>query len=293
MSKIVVIGSINVDLITVTKRFPRVGETVIGENFQVLPGGKGANQAVCAAKLGADVQMIGCIGKDHNGKLLEDNFQQYNIDLSSIQAFDTVPSGVAQITIAGNDNSIIVVAGANGMLSPDIVSRYEKSLREADIVLLQLEIPMKTVEYVIDFCHENRLKVILNPAPAKKLKKTIIEKVTYLTPNQIELTDIFQKPKEDVLKKYPNKVIMTAGSAGVYYHDGERLLNLPPYKTDVCDTTGAGDAFNGALAFGLAKDMALQQAIKFANKAAAKTIQKIGAQTAMPTLEDLRGWLDE
>ena len=290
MSKIVVIGSLNVDLITVTQRFPQIGETVIGENFKSLPGGKGANQAVCAAKLGADVQMIGCIGNDSNGKFLKDNFKKYDIDTSSIQVLDAVPSGVAQITIAGNDNSIIVVAGANGMLTKKMINRYKNSIKEADIVLVQLEIPISTVEDVIDFCHQNDLKIILNPAPAKRLSQNIIEKVTYLTPNQIELTDIFRRPKEEVLKEYPNKLIMTAGSEGVYYHDGDRLLNLPAEKTDVIDTTGAGDAFNGALAFGLSKNMLLAQAIEFANKVAAKTIQKIGAQTAMPTLKELRGW---
>lgn len=291
MSKIVVIGSLNADLITVTQRFPRIGETVIGENFKFLPGGKGANQAVCAAKLGADVQMIGCIGNDSNGKFLQDNFKKYHIDTSSIQVLDAVPSGVAQITIAGNDNSIIVVAGANEKLTPEMIDRYQNSIKAADIVLLQLEIPMPTVEYVVDLCHDNNLPVILNPAPVKKLNQNIIKKVTYLTPNQLELTDIFHRPKEDVLKEYPNKVIMTAGSAGVYYHDGQHLLNLPAEKTDVVDTTGAGDTFNGALAFGLSKKMTLPEAIEFANKAAAKTIEKIGAQTAMPTLEELRGWL--
>ena len=288
MSEIVVIGSINADLITVTKKFPRVGETVIGEDFTILPGGKGANQAVCAAKLGANVQMIGCVGNDYNGRFLKDNFAEYGIDSSSIHVLDNVPSGVAQITIADNNNAIIVVSGANGKVTRDIVNRYKSRIKKADIVVMQLEIPIETVEYVIDFCHDNHVKVILNPAPAKKLNQNIIEKVTYLTPNKIELQDIYGRPKEEVLRKYPNKVIMTAGSDGVYYHDGNQLVNVPACKVDVIDTTGAGDSFNGALAFGLSKNMLLPQAIEFANQTASKTIQKIGAQTAMPTLEELK-----
>lgn len=287
MSKIVVIGSTNADLITVAKKFPKVGETIIGEGFTILPGGKGANQAICAAKLGADVQMIGCIGNDSNGKFLKSNFEKYNVDSSSIRILEDVPSGVAQITIAENDNTIIIVSGANGKVTPEIIDSYSNCIKNADIVVMQLEIPMETVEYAVDFCYENNIRVILNPAPATTLSRNIIEKVTYLTPNQLELKDIFGKSSEEVLKEYPNKVIMTAGDEGIYYHDGDELINVPSYKVDVIDTTGAGDSFNGALAFALSKNMQLRKAIEFANKVASKTIQKIGAQTAMPTLEEI------
>lgn len=217
-----------------------------------------------------------------------DNFNKYNVDSSSVEVLEGIPSGIAQITIAENDNSIIVVPGANGKVTSDIIDKYVSDIKNASIVVMQLEIPMETIEYVTKFCYENNVPVILNPAQAAKLCKNVIEKVSYLTPNELELQDILGKSKEDVLLKYPNKVIMTAGVDGVYYYDGKEIINIPSYQVDVVDTTGAGDSFNGALAYGLSKNMLLKQAIEFGNRVASKIIQKIGAQTAMPTLEEVK-----
>ncbi|XMB85979.1 ribokinase [Mycoplasmatota bacterium WC44] len=279
---IVVIGSINTDLITTCEHFPKVGETIIGSDFKTLPGGKGANQAVCAAKLGEKVSFIGCLGNDSNGGFSLENFALNNINTDGIEIIENIPSGVAQITVAENDNSIIVVPGANAELTKDVVDKNMSILEKAKIVLLQLEVPVETVEYVINICNDKGIKVILNPAPAQKLNDNIIEKVDYLTPNETELEIIFEKDKESILKQYPNKVIMTAGGDGVFYHDGESLINIPSEKVNVVDTTGAGDTFNGALAVGIINGIELEQSIRNANKIASLAVQELGAQTAMP-----------
>ena len=289
MGKIVVIGSINADLITTTECFPQVGETIIGKDFTMLPGGKGANQAVCAAKLGADVSFIGCVGNDRNGEFLLKNFKRNNINVDGVEVINDIPTGVAQITVANNDNSIIVVTGANSQVTEEIVNKNIEIINEADVVIMQLEIPLKTVEYVIKICYEKGTKVILNPAPSCDLDKSIMNKITYLTPNEIELENVFGESRDVVLKKYPNKVIMTCGDKGVFYHNGSEVVNIKGFKVKVVDTTGAGDSFNGALAYAITNNYKLQDALEFANKVASKTVEGIGAQTAMPTIEKIKG----
>lgn len=284
---IVVVGSINTDLITMSNNFPKIGETITGDDFVTLPGGKGANQAVCAAKLGEDVKFIGCVGNDTNGKFSTKNLEKYKVDISGVEIVEDVPSGIAQITVAERDNTIIIVPGANGKVTKEVVDKHISILESADIVLLQLEIPIETVEYIVDLCNKRNIKVILNPAPAVKLSIDLIEKVDYFTPNETELELIFNSSRDEVLSKYPNKILMTSGSEGVYYHNGKEIINVPAIKVDVKDTTGAGDTVNGALAYALVNGYELKEAIIFANKVASKTVQKVGAQTAMPYLNDI------
>lgn len=289
MGKIVVVGSINADLITTSICFPQVGETITGKSFTMLPGGKGANQAVCAGKLGADVSFIGCVGNDENGKFLLENFKDSNVNISGIEILNEIPTGIAQITVANDDNSIIVVPGTNGEITTTVIDKHVELINEADIVILQLEIPLKTVEYVIDICYKKGIKVILNPAPACDLDKSLINKITYLTPNEIELENIFGESRDVVLEKYPNKIIMTCGSEGVFYHNGSEVINVKGFVVKVVDTTGAGDSFNGGLAYALINNYKLQEAIEFANRVASKTVQGLGAQAAMPTIEEVKG----
>lgn len=286
--KIAVVGSINADLVTRCSRFPIPGETLIGDDFSVFPGGKGANQAVACAKMGADVFMIGCVGNDTNGRFLLDNFLEQSVDIKNVEVLSNISSGVAPIFIAENDNMIVVVPGANAKVSPQVVEKASEVLLHSNVVLLQLEIPMETVRFTAELCFKNGIPVILNPAPAQKLTRELIDYCTYITPNEIEITQIFNDDFENVLKQFPNKIIMTAGADGVYYHDGKELIHIEASKVEVVDTTGAGDTFNGALAVGLADGMLLCDAIKFASKAAACSIQKLGAQTAMPTREKIQ-----
>ncbi len=291
MNKIVVIGSINVDLVFISDIRPKAGETVLGEDFRTVAGGKGANQAVAASKLGADVVMIGCVGDDSNGEFSLNNFKSLNVNTSCITKIQDTPTGVANIIVSDNDNSIIVVSGANYKLDKSLIDRYKKEILEADLVMLQLEVPIATVEYAINYCHENNIKTILNPAPAVKLSEELIEKATYITPNEHECKIILGEDKnadiKAILRRYPNKLIITMGEKGVMYFDGNDIVTVPSYKVEVVDTTGAGDTFNGAFARAIVNDYNLKDAVDFANKAASKSVTKLGAQAGMPYLEEM------
>lgn len=286
MNKVCVIGSVNKDYIFETENIPSVGETTFGTNFLMKFGGKGANQAIAASRLGSKVFFIGACGNDSIGEEQINNFKENNVDVTGLE-FVEGPSGAANITISQKDNSIIIIPGANGKVSKEIVDKHLNLIKEADVILLQLEIPLETVEYVVDLSHTLNKKIILNPAPAMKISSSIIEKVDYLIPNEIELAQIFDGKEEDVLKKYPNKIILTKGSMGVNYHDGNKIVNVPALKVDVQDTTGAGDTFNGAFAFSISNDKSIKESVEFANKVAARSTTKVGAQSGMPWMEEL------
>ena len=285
--KIVVVGSCNQDNYTTSDKFPKKGETIIGTNFIKAPGGKGSNQSVAAAKLGADVTFLGCVGNEEIGDMVINNMKNHGINTNYMKKIDGIPTGIATIIVAEDDNIIVIVKGTNNEVSIDYVNQNLNVLEDADMVIMQLEIPLETVEHVINLCYEKGIKVILNPAPAVKLKQELIDKASYITPNETELEIVFNDTMENVLKKYPNKVIMTNGSKGVYYNNGKETINIPSYKVNVVDTTGAGDSFNGALAYSLLKGKELSEAISFSNIVASKTVQGLGAQTAMPKLEEL------
>lgn len=288
MGKIVVIGSINVDLVFTSDKRPQAGETVMGKTFSLIPGGKGANQAVAASKLGADTYMIACVGNDSNGEFSLKNLNDMGVNTRGVKIVDEVPTGLANIIVADNDNSIIVIPGANYAIGKDLIDENKNLILSAGMVLLQLEIPMEVVEYVVDICFENKVRVLVNPAPAAPLKKSLIDRATYITPNEHELKLIFDNlDTDEVLKKYPNKLIVTMGSKGVKYHDGKEIRVIPSNKVDVVDTTGAGDTFCGALAAALVRGDSIRDAIIFANKAAAFAVTKLGAQSGMPVLADL------
>lgn len=289
MGKVVVVGSINVDMVFTSDIRPKAGETVLGNTFSLIPGGKGANQAVAASKLGAESVMVGCIGVDSNGDFAIDNFKKVNVNTDCIDVAHDVPTGVANIIVAENDNSIIVIPGANYEVNKLLIDKYKDVILSADILLMQLEIPLETVEYTLELCKKNNVKVLLNPAPAVELSRSMIENSSYITPNEHELNIILGKDCniEEEMKKYPNKLIVTLGSKGVKYYDGNEMKMVPSYKVEVVDTTGAGDTFCGALAASLVKGNSLDEAIKFANKAAAFSITKLGAQSGMPTLEQI------
>ncbi len=285
---IVVVGSINTDMVTETIKFPKVGETIVGNNFSVLFGGKGANQAICASRLGAEVSFIGCVGADGNGFAAIENLKSNNVNTKYIKKIKDIPTGVAQITIADHDNSIIIVKGANNEVTKEVIDDSLSLIETADLVLLQLEIPLETIEYVVDICNQKGITTVLNPAPAANLSKELIAKVTYITPNELECKEIFKEDYEQLLKKYPNKLIVTKGSKGVDFYDGENIINIKAHVVDVVDTTGAGDSFNGALSVGIVNNMDLLDAIKYGNKVASISIQKLGAQVSMPYKEDLK-----
>jgi ribokinase len=288
MYDIVVVGSINADLVFEADKRPNPGETLIGKDFKTVPGGKGANQAIAASRLGAKVAMMGCLGEDQNGIFLEENLKVNKVETKFIKKVKGVPSGVAGITLAEGDNSIIVVPGANYEVDKTYIDKNIEVIKSAKIVLLQLEIPIEVVEYVIDICSKNKVKTILNPAPIQKLKEDTLEKLDYLTPNEHEFEILYgSKREEEMLKKHKNKLIITKGSEGVSFSDGDKVINITSNKVKVVDTTGAGDTFNGAFAYSLVKGMNIKESIEFANKAAAISVTKFGAQGGMPTLKEL------
>lgn len=288
-SKIVVVGSINADLVAITNKRPLPGETVLGEDFFIVPGGKGANQAVAVSRLGAEVYMVGCIGNDSNGEYLYDSLKNEGVNVDHIKKIPDVSTGTAVITLAEGENSIIVIPGTNYRVTPQIIKDMENVFIEAAMVILQLEIPIETVEYVAGLCKEKNIPVILNPAPAVKLSKELIENVSYITPNEHEYKIVFDTNEEidELLKKYPNKLLITQGDKGVVFNNGKDLVRIDSIQAKVVDTTGAGDTFNGALAYGLANKYDLEKAIYFANAAAGLSVTKLGAQTGMPSFGEV------
>ncbi|MDE6829667.1 MAG: ribokinase [Lachnospiraceae bacterium] len=291
MGKIGVVGSINMDMTVKAERIPLKGETLKGEDLKYIPGGKGANQAVAMAKLGAEVEMFGCVGDDAAGVSLVKNLQDMGVETRCIKTVAGAPTGLAMITVGENDNTIIVVAGTNDCVDIDYVNEIKDSLLECEIVLLQHEIPQETVEYVIGLCAENGVKAVLNPGPARPVRQEVIEKVAYLTPNEHEAVIIFGEDLsfEDMMKRYPEKLVITQGSRGVSTcrKDGEIIL-VPARKANVVDTTGAGDTLNGAFAVALTEGKDIADALAFANAAAGLSTEKFGAQGGMPTYDEVK-----
>ena len=292
MAKIVVVGSCNIDITVECDRWAKPGETIFGNRLTVNPGGKGANQAVAAARLGAEVKMVGCIGDDVYGQLVLKALKENNVDSTYVKVLPGENSGTAHITVAENDNSIIVIKAANDLVSPDLINEAWEAIKEADIVLLQHEIPAATNAYVIEKCYEAGVPVMLNPAPVAPVPPELLAKVTYLTPNEHEAAILFAgQGKADILGRNQGKVIMTLGSKGVAYAEKGQVYNVPGFKVQPVDTTGAGDTFNGAFAVARANGKSMYDSISFANAAAALSVQKLGAQGGMPYLNEVEEML--
>lgn len=283
--KLAVVGSINMDMTVCVERMPKKGETLLGDSLSYAPGGKGANQAVAMARLGAEVWMFGCVGADGNGEAMLNNLQSQGVHTEHIQVLQEVPTGLAIITVGESDNMIIVVAGANAKVDVSYAQSICPKLDAFDMVVLQHEIPLETVEYVINYCAEKGIKVMLNPAPATQISEELIEKITYLTPNEHETALIFGKGKDikTLLQKYPEKLIITRGSQGVIVGmKNQEIVQVPAKSVNVVDTTGAGDTFNGAFCVRITKGDSIKEALRFANTAAGLSTEKFGAQAGMP-----------
>ncbi|QGH36246.1 ribokinase [Gracilibacillus salitolerans] len=288
---VTVIGSINMDLFGSTTRSPKVGETILGDRFHKEPGGKGTNQAVAASRLGAHVQMIGRVGDDDFGKQLLNNLVKENVDTEGVSKVPNQESGVAMITLTNHDNSIVVIPGANNFVTPEYVQDHEDLIKRSDIVLVQLEIPMDTIEHTATLCHKHHIPLVLNPAPANKLQQGLLEKTTFITPNEIEREQIFPGNEREVLNKWKNKLIITKGKRGVLFMDKDHFQEIPVYHVKAVDTTGAGDTFNGAFVYYWVKHQDLYTACKMVNVASALAVQQIGAQTGMPTDQEVAHFL--
>jgi ribokinase len=291
MTAIAVVGSIAMDLVAVSTKRPTAGETVIGEEFHIVPGGKGANQAVAAARLGASVHMIGAVGQDANGEAVLANLRNEHIVTEHIKVTSHATTGTAHIIVAEGDNSIVVIPGANGHVDRTLIEEAKQILLQAAVVVMQLEIPLDTVQYVLELCNAQGVPVILNPAPAQSLPSRILDKLAYITPNEHECRVVlndFTSTIEELLAQYPNKLLLTEGEQGVRFHNGMEVVRVAGIHVEPVDTTGAGDTFNGALAVALAEGKNLEQAIRFANIAAGISVTKLGAQGGMPTRDKVR-----
>ncbi|MFC7363960.1 MULTISPECIES: ribokinase [Bhargavaea] len=282
---ITVVGSINMDLVVGTERFPKQGETVLGNLHATVPGGKGANQAVAAARLGGQVGMIGAVGTDPFGDELTANLKNKGVDVSGVKRVEG-PSGIANILLSEGDNRIIVVPGANHELTHEDIDNCEQAIASSDLIVMQLEIPIPSVLRTIEIAHKNHVPVILNPAPSDGFSEEFLKYEPILTPNESEAAMMFGDKWEQALEAHPNRLIVTLGRDGARYYDGERHVRVPGIRVNAVDTTGAGDTFNGALAVAMAEKMPMADAIRFANAAASLSVEKFGAQGGMPGREE-------
>jgi ribokinase len=300
--KITVIGSSNTDLVAKTPKLPAPGETVLGSEFIIAPGGKGANQAVAIARLGGDVTFVAKLGMDDFGDQALENFKRDGINTDFVFRDKEASSGVALIFVDDDgENMIIAVQGANARLSPADIDRARPAVENADAVVLQLETPIETVEHAVAIAAESGVPVILNPAPARKLETRLIEKLDCLTPNETEaeiLTGIkvtddtsARKAGQRLLELGASSVVVTMGKRGAMLITAEESLLVPAFQVNAVDATAAGDAFTGGLAYARASGRDLEAAVKFANAVAALAVTKMGAQPSMPAREDVERFL--
>jgi len=303
--QIVVVGSTSLDFVAGANRIPIVGETIIGNSFNTFYGGKGANQAVAAAKLGYPTAMIARVGDDAFGPQLQNALRTAGVDAGNVLPV-AGPSGVALImTGAKGENSIVVVPGANGKLSIEELQKHEETLKNAGMFLAQLEIPLETVEYLAGLAVKNGIPLMLDPAPARELPATLLQHVTWITPNESETLTLLgsgekelaeeqvRHAAEELLTRGVRNVVLKLGGRGcLVAHDG-KLEFVPAYKVAAVDTTAAGDAFNGAFAVGLMRGQAPREAAAFACAVAGISVTRHGAQPSMPTTEEVESFLRE
>ncbi|GAD88912.1 ribokinase [Vibrio halioticoli NBRC 102217] len=298
MSKLVVLGSVNADHVLQVPSFPRPGETLHGTNYQVIPGGKGANQAVAAARLQSNVSFIASVGDDAFGLNIIDSFANDGIDVSGIKVIPHSPTGIAMIQVSANgENSICISAEANATLTAESIAQDLPSIANADYLLMQLETPICGVKKAALHANKHNTKVVLNPAPACPLADELLQLVDIITPNETEaevLTGIAvtdQKTAQLAAQRLHDKgiaiVMITLGAKGVWLSQNNDGQLIEGFQVDATDTTAAGDTFNGALVTGLIENKSLHDAIVFAHAAAAISVTRFGAQTSIPHRQEV------
>lgn len=301
MSKIVVIGSSNTDLIAKTKDFPKAGETIKGVSYFQAMGGKGANQALAAHRLGGDVKFITSLGKDTNGLSTLEYYKKEGLDASLSLLVDDTPSGVAMIWVdEKGENSIVIISGANEMLSSGYIHEIKKEILKADLIVLQMEIPYDTVKTVCDVAYEHNKRVLLNVAPARKLNAEIIKKTHILIVNETEAEIISgeriheigeQAMVDNLLALGAKSVVLTLGSKGCIMRNESEYHKIPAFNVKSIDSTGAGDTFCGALAAGLTEGRNWKDSLIFASAASAICVTRLGAQPSIPTADEVYDFL--
>lgn len=301
--KIAVVGSLNMDMVTKVDHVPAAGETILGEGLSMVPGGKGANQAYAAGKLGGCVVMLGAVGDDGPGQAMGENLSRVGVDTQYMKAEAGVPSGTAWICVnrQGN-NAIVVLAGANNCCDAAYIEAHRKQIEDCDYLLVQLEIPLEAAALAVRIAHEAGKTVILNPAPARSdIPAQVFSMVDLITPNETELFLLTGKQAKnptleeikaqagEILRLGAKQVLVTLGDKGSMLAKGEERIIFPAKKVKAVDTTAAGDCFNGALAVALAEGKSLEDAVGFASAASAIAVQRPGAQTSIPEREEVEG----
>lgn len=291
--KILIVGSLNMDLVVMVARHPQIGETILGGKFVTFLGGKGANQAVAAARMGSAVKMIGCVGEDGFGDELRASAAKDGIDIQYIAVNEQEATGIALITVdAEGRNTIVVSSGANLALTPPYLHIAKQAFANADVLVTQLESPLETVSEALAMAVEHKLKVVLNPAPAQPLSADILSKVDYLIPNEREAMQVvgaeaLESAIDQLLGMGVRNLIITLGKKGVLIVTTDGRTQIPAYPVKAIDTVAAGDAFVGAFATGLAEGMSVEQAVRLGNAAAAISVTRHGAQPSLPMRKEV------
>jgi ribokinase len=302
---VVVVGSINLDLVAGADRIPQVGETIIGNSFDTFHGGKGANQAVAAAKLGYPVSMVGNVGSDAFGAQLHTGLNDAGVDTTYVNTVEG-PSGVALITTGrGGENNIVLVPGANAHLTPKLLEKATTLLQHAGFLLAQLEIPLETVEYLAEFAERNNISLMLDPAPARELSGALLRRVTWITPNETETRELLKAnikggdqgsdaAAQRLLDCGVKNVLLKLGPRGCLIAQGNQPKErVPAFSVQAVDTTAAGDAFNAGFAVALMRGSTVARSALFASAVAAISVTRHGAQPSMPTLAEVKAFVSE
>jgi ribokinase len=295
--QIVIVGSANTDMVVKAPRIPGPGETVIGGDFLMAAGGKGANQAVAAARLGARVTLVARLGTDMFGDQAIAGYQHEGIDTTYIVRDADHPSGIALISVdAQGENSIAVASGANAHLTPLDVDRASQAIGEAHVLLVQLEVPLDAVRRAVTIAHDTGVRVILNPAPAREIAPPLLAQVSIITPNEHEARVVVGEPDQAhairrMLDAGVETVLVTLGAQGVLWATRETRILVPAFPVEAIDTTAAGDAFNGGLAYALGRGLSMAEAIRYANAVAAISVTRLGAQPSLPTGAEVAAFL--
>lgn len=302
MSRITVVGSFSMDLTVTMSQFPKEGQTIIGKKMLKNPGGKGANQCIACARLGGDTEMIGMLGNDENGRIIKDLFVQEGIEVSHVLTTNQEPTTIALIEIdETGQNKIVVVPAANFVYSTDDLKAVKDVIAQTEMVVAQLEMRLDVVEELARMCEELHVPMILNPAPAAALSDELLKRVTYLTPNETELSVIAQHPVDTLeeikqaaqllLDRGVQHVVATLGDKGALLADSTGMKVIEGYPVQAIDTVAAGDSFNGALAKALVDGKSLEESIRLANAVGALTVTRHGAVPSLPTKEEVEEFI--
>ncbi len=292
MKKVGVLGSINTDFFATAKTLPVEGETVNGSSFSVQFGGKGANKAVALARLGLMVDMFGAVGDDDFSKRCLANLTKEKVDVRGVKKFRGQMGGVANVVSSDKTNMIVSIPGANQLVDLQYIEKMTTEIKSCNLVVADLEVPQPVVTRASEICKQNGVKFVLNPSPVMKFTKKLLSNSDYIIVNEVEIKNLpGYKNDKQVLELYKGRLILTMGKLGAYIFDGHDVKRIPAPKVKVVDTTGAGDSFLGGFIYALLEDKSLEECVKFANNCAGAKLSKVGAQTGMPKISEVRKFL--